>query len=283
MAGAFYDGETAIQGNNVVLTKLDQKGRLSAGSSSVRSLLAHDSRTQGLNSRTMNALIETLDPINLVQTHLGEMSSAISQHTLSLSGASKASSHYSAKLSESWNISAGTTLKHMISGLHLTHGVDGFKLSSSVYGVHSVETKDTGFGISLAASKPMEFKSTQLVPSFAIGYDTFSFSQASLHANDIHVNVNDALVNSMYARAMTNLSYTSPEGVAATFGFGLEARNGSFDRGLASTNQTSVSMAGKPINGVYSIVEASFATQSSKISVLLSNFNQFQIQFGLSD
>lgn len=283
MAGAFYDGETAIQGNNVVLTQLKRKASLSAGSSAARTLLAHDPNTQGLNSRAMNALVEKLDPMTVVQSNLGELSSALSQHALNITGAVNNSKHTSVKLNESLSISAGTSLKHMVSGLYLNHEFNGLNLTSSVYGVHSSATNDTGFGFGVTASKPMAFKSTLLVPSCAVGYDSFAFSGTSLHANDIHVSLQDALVNSAYIRAMTNLSYTSPEGVATTFGFGLEARNGSFGRGLASTAHTSVSMTGEPINGIYSIVEASFATQSSKVSVSLSNFNQFQIQFGLSD
>lgn len=283
MSGAFYDGETAIQGNNVVLTQLKRKASISAGSSAARTLLAHDPKTQGLNSRTMNTLLERLDPMTAVQSNLGELSSALSQHALNISCAANSSKHTSVKLNKSLNLSAGTTLNHMVSGLHLNHEIHGLNLSSSVYGVHSAATNDTGFGIAFTASKPMAFKSTQLVPSCAVGYDSFALLSASSNANDIQVNLQDALVNSAYIRAMTNLSYTSPEGVAATFGFGLEARNGSFGRGLASTEHTSVSMAGESINGIYSFVEASFATQSSNIRLSLSNFNQFQIQFGLND
>lgn len=283
MAGAFYDGETAIQGNNVVLTQLKRKTSLSAGSHSAQTLLAHDPKTQGLNSRTMNALVEMLDPMTVVQSNLGELSSALSQHAINITGAANSSNHTTVKLNESLSMSAGTTLNHMVSGLHLNHEVHGVNLSSSVYGVHSAATNDTGLGIAFTASKPMAFKSTKMVPSCAVGYDSFALSGTSLHANDIHVSLQDALVNSAYIRAMTNLRYTSPEGVAATFGFGLEARKGSFGRGIASTEHTSASIAGEPINGVYSIVEASFATRSSNVRLSLSNFKQFQIQFGLND
>ena len=283
ISGAFYDGETAIQGNNVVLTQLKRKASLSAGSRAARILLAHSPKTQGLNSRTMNALLERLDPMAVVQSNLGELSSALSQHALNISFAANSLNHSSVKLNDSLNLSTGTTLNHMVSGLHLSHEFHGLNLSSSVYGVHSAATNDTGFGVAVTASKPMAFKSTQIVPSCAVGYDSFAFSGTSLHANDIYVSLQDALVNSAYIRGMTNLSYTSPEGVAATFGFGLEARKGSFGRGIASTEHTSVSMAGEPINGVYSIVEASFATESSNFRVSLSNFNQFRIQFGIND
>jgi hypothetical protein len=283
MSGAFYDGETEIHGNNVVLTQLKRKTGLSVGSSAARTLLAHDPKTQGLDSRTMNALLERLDPMTVVQSNLGEISSTLSQHALNISGAANSSNHTSVKLNDSLNLSTGTTLNHMVSGLHLSHEFHGLNLSSSVYGVHSAATKDTGLGIAFTASKPMAFKSTQMVPSCAVGYDSFAFSGTSSHANDIHVRLQDALVNSIYVRAMTNLSYASPEGVAATFGFGLESRKGVISRGIASTEHTSVSMAGESINGIYSIVEASFATQSSNVRLSLTNFNQFQIQFGLND
>lgn len=287
-AAYFYGGnkftpKAEIKGNSVVLTDLGKPTKISLGSSTALGLLSHDSRTQGISVNAMYELIGALDPMTVVQSHLGGMSSALTQHALNIGAVANNSNHSSVKLNESLNISTGATVKHMVSGIHFSHGFAGIKLSSSAYGIYSVETKDTGFGIALLASKPMVFKSTQLVPSLAIGYDSIAFSGTSLHAHNIDVNVSDALVNSVYARAMTNLSYTSPEGVATTFGFGLEARHGSFSRGLASTDQTSVSMSGEQLNGIYSVAEASFATQSSKVSVSLCNFNQFQLQFGFND
>lgn len=281
--GNVYTASAEIKDKKVVLTKVEKKSGLGAGSPVALGLLSHDSRTQGINVNTMYELLDALDPMTAVQSHLGDMTSALNQHALSISGSVNASNHYSAHVSESLSISAGTSSNYMVSGLHLSHGFGGVKLASTVYGAHSAETKDTGFGIAFTASKPMAFHSTHFVPSLSIGYDSFAFSGTSLHARDIHVNISDAVVNSVYARAMSNMSFTSPEGVATTFGFGIEARNGSFGRGNASTDQTSVSMNGESVNGIYSVAEASFATQSSKVSISLCNFNQFQLQFGFND
>ncbi len=283
MAGAFYDGESELRGNNVVLKSLTRKTSLSSGSTVVRSLMALHPKTQGISSQAMNSLISMLDPMTSIHQTLGSSSTALSQHTLGLQAGSPYSVNQStASLADHVTISASHALDHTVASINLNSRFAGINLATSIFGALALNQQDIAFGSSITASQSLDFNGTLLIPSVAVGYSMNAFSDTSLSANGININITNTALNSVFARLMTAFKHEHA-GLSTTLAMGLEARHAMFSRGLASSDHDSVSLAGESTNGMYSIIEASFASNASRLNITLSNFNHAQIQFGLTD
>ena len=283
MAGAFYDGESAFDGKKVVLTSLTKKAKLSSGSTTIRSLMAHHPKTQGISSRAMNSLIAMLDPMTSIHQTLGTSSVALSQHTLGLlAGAPASTNHHAVSLANQLTISASNALDHTVASINLNSRVGEVKLATSIYGTRALDQQDVAFGSSITASKSLDLNGAMLIPSVAVGYSMDTVSDKTLSANGLNINLTHTALNSVFARLMTAFNHEHA-GLSTTLAMGLEARHAMFSGGLASTDHDSVLLAGESTNGVYSIIEASFASNASRLNITLSNFNHAQIQFGLTD
>lgn len=283
MAGAFYDGESELRGNQVVLKSLTKKVGLSSGSSVVRSLMAHHPKTQGISSREMNRLIATLDPMISVHQTLSGSSAALSQHTLGLlAGSPSYANQYVTSLADHVTVSASNSLDHTVASINLNSRFSGVDLATSVYGVSTSNQQDVAFGSSITASKSLDLNGALLIPSVAVGYSIDAFPDKSLSVNGININLTNTALNSVFASLMTAFKYEHA-GLSTTLAMGLEARHAVFNRGLAYSDHDSVSLAGESVNGMYSVIEASFASNASRLNITLSNFNHAQIQFGLTD
>ncbi|QOL19464.1 hypothetical protein [Candidatus Bodocaedibacter vickermanii] len=283
MAGAFYDGESELRGKNVVLKSLTRKAGLSSGSTVVRSLMAHHPRTQGISSREMHSLIATLDPMTSVHQTLGSSSAALSQHTLGLqAGSAYSANQTTASLADHVTMSASHALDHTVASINLNSRLDGINLATSIFGASTSNQRDVTFGSSITASKSLDLNGALLIPSVAVGYSMDAFSDTSLSANGVNINITNPALNSVFARLMTAFNHEHA-GLSTTLAMGLAARHAMFSRGLAASDHDSVSLAGESTNGVYSIIEASFASNASRLNITLSNFNHAQIQFGLTD
>ena len=283
MAGAFYDGESELRGKQVVLTSITKKTGLSSGSSTIRSLLGNHPQTQGMSRQAMNSLIAMLDPITSVHQALGGSSAALTQHTLGLQAGSPCSANYSiASLADNVTLSASNALDHTVASINLNSRFSGIDLTTSVYGAHALNQQDVALGSSITGSQSFDFNGAILIPSVAVGYSMDAFSDKSLNAQGININLTNTALNSVFARIMTAFKHEH-SGISTTFAMGLEARHAMFSRGLASTSHDSASLAGESANGVYSLIEASFASNASRLNVTISNFNHAQIQFGFTD
>lgn len=283
MAGALYDGESELQGNKVVLKSLIRKTGLSSGSSTVRSLMAHHPRTQGISSQRMNTLIATLDPIRSVHQTLGDSSAALNQHMLGVNaGFTSSANHSSVSLTDHVTISTSHALDHAVASINLNTRFDGFNLATAVYGTRAINQGDSAFGSSMTASKSLDLDGAILIPSVAVGYSMNACSDKSLNAQGININLTHTVLNLVFARMMTAFKHEHA-GLSTTLGMGLEARHTMFSQGMASSDYDSVSLAGETTNGIYSIIEASFIANTSRLNITLNNFNHAQIQFGFND
>jgi hypothetical protein len=282
-AGAFYDGESEVRGKEIVLKSLTKKATALSSGIALRSLANHPS-TQGLPSQAMSSLIAMLDPMASVYSALGKASSALSQHALGLQLDTPYSSkhQYVTQLSNNVNVSASNSADNTVASINLNSRYAGIDVSASVYGLTSANQNDVAFGSSITASKLFNMNGTMVIPSVAVGYSMDALGEKTLSAPSINVNLSDAQLNSVFARLATALQHNY-NGLSATLTMGLEARHGIFSTGRASTNYDSVSLAGESANSVYSVVEASFASNTTRLNITLSNFNHAQIQFGFND
>jgi hypothetical protein len=282
ISGSFYDGESELRENQVVLKSLKKTG-LSSGSTTIRSLMAHNPKTQGISSQAMNSLIAMLDPMTSVHQTLGRSSAALTQHTLGLlAGSPSSANHHVVSLANQLTISTSNALDHTVASINLNSRLGGVKLATSIYGTRAINQQDVAFGSSITASKSLDLNGAMLIPSVAVGYSMDAVSDKTFNANGFNINLKNTTLNSVFARLMTAFNHEH-SGLSATLAMGLEARHAMFSRGLASTDYDSVSLAGESAKGVYSIIEASFASNASRLNITISNFNHAQIQFGLTD
>lgn len=284
MSGAFYDGESEIRnGNEVVLKSLTKKAAALSSAFALRSLANHPG-TQGLSSQAMSSLMAILDPMASVYTTLGNSSSALTQHALGLQLNAPYSSknQYVAQISNNVNVSASNSLDSAVASLNVNSRYSGVDLSTSVFGLTRSNQSDLTFGSSIAASKVFSIKEVQFIPSLSVGFSMDALGDKILSAQGINVNLSDTRFSSVFARLTTALHHNY-NGLSATLAMGLEARHAMFGNGRAFTNYDSVSLAGESVDGVYSVVEASFSADSAQFSITLSNFNHAQIQFGFND
>lgn len=283
MAGAFYDGESEVRGKKIVLKSLTKKAKALSSGIALRSLANHPS-TQGLSSQAMSSLVAMLDPMASVYTALGKASSALSQHTLGLQlNAPYSPKHqYVTQLSNNVNVSASNSADTTVASINLNSRYAGIDVSASVYGLTSSNQNDVAFGSSITAAKLFYMNGTMFIPSVAVGYSMDVLGDKTLSTPGINVNLSDAQLNSVFARLATALQHNH-NGLSATLTMGLEARHAMFTNGRAFTNYDSVSLAGESANSVYSVVEASFASNSTRLNITLSNFNHAQIQFGFNN
>jgi hypothetical protein len=283
MAGAFFDGESEVRnGKEIVLKSLTKKTTGLSGGIALRSLANHP-QTQGLTSQAMNSLMAMLDPMASAQTTLGNTSASLSQHALGLQLNAPYSANQSiARLSSYVNVSASRSLDNTVASVNLNSKFSGLDVITSVYGLTGSNQNDMVFGSFVTASKSFDVNGVMLIPSVAVGYSMDALSDKTLSAQGINVNLFDVRMNSVFARFMTALHHNY-DGLSATLAMGLEAHYAMFNNGRAFTNYDSVSLAGESGNGVYSIVEASFASNSTRLNITLSNFNHAQIQFGFND
>jgi hypothetical protein len=282
ISGSFYDGESELRGNQVVLKSLKKTG-LSSGSATIRSLMALHPKTQGISSQAMNSLVAMLDPMTSVHQTLGRSSAALTQHTLGLlAGSPSSANHHVVSLANQLTISASTALDQTVASINLNSRLGEVNLATSIYGTRAIDQHDVAFGSSITASKSLDLNGAMLIPSVAVGYSMDAISDKKLNANGLNINLANAGLNSVFARLITAFNHEHA-GLSTTLAMGLEARHAMFSRGLASTDHDSVSLAGESTNGVYSIIEASFASNASRLNITISNFNHAQIQFGLTD
>lgn len=282
MAGAFYDGESEIQGNKVVLKTLTKKTGVALNTVALRSLANHPS-TQGISSQAMHCLIAMLDPLASVQTSLGHTSASLSQHALGLQLNAPYSTNQSiARLSNNVSVSASHSLENTVTSINLSSKFAGLDLITSVYGVTGSAQNDKTFGSSMTALKSFDVHGMTLIPSMTFGYSMDILTDKTFSANGINLQLADARINSAFARAMTAF-HRNYNGLSATLAMGLEARHAMFNSGRAFTAYDSVPLAGEHTNGLYSVIEASFATNSTRLNIALNNVNHAQIQFGFND
>jgi hypothetical protein len=284
MAGTIYSGNSElVDGKKVVLKSITPKAGLSSGSSTIRSLMAHHPKTQGISSKKMYGLIAALDPMTSVHQTLCGSSAALSEHMLGLHAPAPSSrNHFVGSLADHVTISTSTALDHTVASINLNSRFGEIDLATSVYGTYARNQHDVAFGSFVTASRSLNLNGAKLIPSVAVGYSMDALSDTSLIASGININLTQIGLSSVFARFMTAFTHEHA-GLSTTLAMGLDARHAVFNRGFVSTDHDSASLSGESVNGVYSFIEASFASNASRLNITLRNFNHAQIQFGLTD
>lgn len=277
--GSLYDGETKVEDGKVILTQLVKKSS-SLGAGAIHRVLSMHSETQGVSGKRLRQLAIALDPIRHVSYSSGGLSIAHMNHLSNLHLNRSSSTHFATPLSKHLSISASHMSGHRVISNNFNYATTNLGLNASIYGVVN-DKQETSIGAALIGFKHIPINQTTIIPSVAVGYDSNKFNDVNLSAEKIRIGLKDISLNSIFARLMTTFKYTE-NNLTTSLTAGLEARRSAFSEGNVISDHMEASVKGESLSRVNSFIEATFTAETIEMKAALWNFNQVEVNFGIS-